>query len=256
VVPLRPLTALAIASALVGCGAASTDATAPARSRTLRVAFDRPNGLITNEYAIYSSGPGRHVSPTWIATSGSLFAHDHQGWTGHPDAVSPDACSCRSTDSSIFRIVTRRHDFADVAVSFALTNQRLVATHKTPAIPLDGVHVFLRYRSPQELYVVSVNRRDHTVIVKKKLPGGHSNGGHYVQIGQPAHWNWRFGAVQHVRVGVRTLGPQRVVLTLAIDGKKLLDVVDTHDPLVAPGRVGLRGDNDQFLFDDFTARPL
>ena len=241
------------AAILAGCSSAAPSA---APGRALHVTFDRPNGLITNEYALYSGGPGRHVSPTWIATSGSLFAHGGQGWTGVPDAVSPDRCSCRSTDSAIFRVVTRRHDFGDVAVSFTLTNQRLVNTRRTPALSLDGVHVFLRYRSPQELYVVSVNRRDHQVVAKKKLPGGHSNGGHYVQLGATSHFDWSPGVAQHVRAAVRTLGPRRVVLTLEIDGRRVLDVVDDGAPLLAPGRVGLRGDNDQFLFDDFTARPI
>jgi hypothetical protein len=242
------------ALALGGCAAAGSGI--GPRVPALRVTFDRKDGLITNEYALYSGGPGRHVSPVWIATSGSLFAHGGQGWTGRPDSISPDACSCRSTDSAIFRVVTRRHDFGDAAVSFTLTNQRLVATRRTPAQALDGVHVFLRYRSPQELYVVSVNRRDHEVVVKRKLPGGHVNGGHYTPIGSPARWDWKPGVAQHVRVGVRTLGPKRVVLTLDVDGHRLLDAVDDGAALLAPGRVGLRGDNDQFLFDDFTVKAI
>src|SRR5436309_15525953 len=107
----------------------------------------------------------------------------------------------------MFTVVARRHDFGDVGLPLTLPHRRLVATRRTPAQALDGVHVFLRYRSPQELYVVSVNRRDHEVVVKKKLPGGHVNGGHYIPIGAPARWDWRPGALQRVRVGIRTLGP-------------------------------------------------
>ena len=223
----------------------------------LRVAFDRPDGLITNEFALYSRGGRR--SQTWIATSGSLFARGGQGWTGRPDAVSPDRCSCRSTDSAVFRLVTRRRNFGDVAVSFRLTNRRMVSTRRTPRREFDGVHVFLRYRSPQELYVLSVNRRDGKVAIKKKVPGGRSNGGRYVQLGPTASWRWQRDVPQAVRVAVETVGPQRVLLTLSVDGRQLLQAADdgpNGPPLLRPGRVGLRGDNDEFVFDDFAARPL
>jgi hypothetical protein len=242
-------------AALPQCGAAA----AGDGAAVLRDTFSRPDGLVTNEYARYSHGSGRHISRTWIATSGSLFALGGQGWTGRPDAASPDACSCRSTGSAVLRLVTRRSGFGDVAVSFRLTNRRLVTTPRTGRQAFDGVHVFLRYRSPAELYAVTVNRRDGEVVVKKKLPGGPVAGGRYVTIGEPAHYDWTPGRVQRVRAAVRTVSGGRVLLTLQVDGRELLHAVDDGAggrPLLRGGRVGLRGDNDEFLFDDFAARPI
>lgn len=255
----RLLAPLSLCAAMLVLGACGAAAKGPAGPGVLRDAFSRPDGLVTNEFALYSGGPGRDVSSTWIATSGSLFAKRRQGWTGVPDATSSDVCSCRATDSAVFRLVTRREDFGDVAVSFRLTNQGLTSTARTPEQDYDGVHVFLRYRSESELYVVTVNRRDDEVVAKKKLPGGPANGGTYVVIGQPATYRWRTGVVQRVRAAVRTVSRGRVLITLQVDGRTLLHVVDAGTggaPLLRAGRVGLRGDNDEFLFDDFAARPI
>jgi hypothetical protein len=255
---LLALLQLCLAMLVLGaCGAAA--APPPALDGALHDTFSRPDGLVTNEFALYTGGPGSRTSSTWIATSGSLFARGRQGWTGVPDATSPDVCSCRSTDSAVFRLVTRRADFGDVAVSFRLTNRGLTSTRRTPRHGYDGVHVFLRYHSEAELYVVAVNRRDGEVVAKKKLPGGSINGGRYVVIGRPATYRWRPGVVQRVRAAVRTVSRGRVLLTLQVDGRELLHVVDDGTggrPLLRAGRVGLRGDNDEFLFDSFTARPI
>jgi hypothetical protein len=83
--------------------------------------FSGPNGLVTNEFAYFNAGhPAAVRSPTWIVTSGSLFAHDNTGWTGVPDRGLTGPRSASATDSSVFRAVTRRSDFQNVTVSFGL----------------------------------------------------------------------------------------------------------------------------------------
>ena len=77
-----------------------------------------------------------------------------------PDRRGPDAASAQGTGSAVFRLVTHRRDFGNVAVSFSLRNDEVVSTMSTPPVAWDGVHVFLRYQNPDRLYSASANRRD------------------------------------------------------------------------------------------------
>jgi len=192
-------------------------------------------------------------------TSGSLLARDKTAWTGVPDAVSPDATSSNGTGSAVFRVVTRRGDFGDVDVRFTLVNDRFVTTRRTPARAFDGVHVLLRYASAQRLYAVSVNRRDGRVIVKKKEPGGPSNGGTYFDLTPAVRFPFSFHRPQAIEVRVENALDGSVVIVLRSGGRLVLTAVDRGlggPPLTAPGKVGIRGDNDEFSFDDFTVTPL
>jgi hypothetical protein len=216
--------------------------------------FTRPDGLITNEYAYWSTSGGGTQSPTWEMTSGSLFAKDQHAWTGVPDATVPNATSSNGTGSAIFRLTTKRADFGDVTVSFALLNKRMVSTKKTKKQAWDGVHVLLRYQSEESLYALSVNRRDGAVVVKKKVPGGPSNGGTYYTLASGTK-AVPYGAWQQVSTRAATNSDGSVTLTLSRDGRQLLSVTDRGTggpPITTPGKVGVRGDNDEFQFDDFT----
>src|ERR1700733_15620069 len=96
--------------------------------------FNRPDGLVTNEYAFSSQSDTRSVqSPDWQMDSGSFFIQGDAGWTGIPDDVVPNATSSNGTDSAIFRLTTKRSDFQNVSVSFQLLNQGLTTTAVTPA---------------------------------------------------------------------------------------------------------------------------
>jgi hypothetical protein len=123
-------------------------------------------------------------------------------------------------------------------------------------VAFDGFHVFLRYQSPEALYVVSVNRRDNTVAVKRKLPGGKSNGGHYATLAQTyspvTYKKW-----VDYKVQIRTLAHHNVRIDLAVDGKPVLSALDHGQgghPILAPGRVGVRADNCWFFFKDFEVK--
>jgi len=240
-------------------GPAGALAAPPARTQAavvlLRDGFARADGLVTNEYAYWNprSAAALH-SPVWELTSGSLFARGGAGWSGAPDGASPDATSSNGTGSAVFRLTTKHAGFGDVTVGFRLRNLRLVATGRTAAVAWDGVHVLLRYRSQAELYAVSVNRRDHTAVIKKKLPGGPTNGGTYHTLAATAH-RVPYGAWQRVAAAALTNPDGSVTITLRAGGQELLRATDRGvggPPITRPGKVGLRGDNCEFQFDDLT----
>ena len=238
-----PLLVLALLCAVVFLARGSV-----AEGPVLEERFSGRDGLVANEHARATA-----TSRTWRVTSGSLFRRDGKGWTGRPDGRSPDACSCRSNGSAVFRMTTRRHDLGDVTVSFALRTLRLTSTDRTPPRSWDGVHVMLRWQSPQNTYYVTVNRRDNEVIIKKKVPGGPANGGTYLDLGRSARFPVRYGSVQHVRAAVANRDDGSVDISLVVDGKKLLDAVD-HGlggaPIDSPGAIGFRADNAEILLDD------
>jgi hypothetical protein len=123
----------------------------------------------------------------------------------------------------------------------------------------------VRYQSAQELYAITVNRKDNVVLLKKKTPGGPSNGGTYTTLGQAKfeapvspegkeeHW-------QRVQIAAQDEPANAVRMRLSIDDKLLLDIKDDGSKagpaLTRPGKVGLRGDNTEFYFDNFTVQPV
>jgi hypothetical protein len=232
-------------------------ASAAARPPLLHDAFSGPDGLITNERVIDDEQSTAPVSPTWIVTSGSLLRRGGWGWTGVPDGTSPDPCSCRSTGSAVFRMVSRRPDLRDVSVRLRVRSLRLLETDRTPARDTDGVHLMLRYRSEAETYYVSIQRRDGHVAIKRKSPGGPTNGGTYVTLADVATGPLALGRVQRVRADVRDVR-RGVALALWIDGRRVLSVLDHgqggYAPLRAAGRIGVRADNDDALLDDVSVR--
>jgi hypothetical protein len=222
--------------------------------------FNYPDGLVTNEYAYWTpNGSGAVHSPLWEMDSGSLFAKGGRGWSGVPDGTSPDADSMPYNDSAVFRLDTKDASFGDVAVSFLLQNNNLVTTSRTPAVDWDGIHVFLRYQTEYWLYYASINRRDNTSIIKKKLPGGSTNGGTYYEIGSSVSHKVPYGAWQSVKATVKD-NPDGSVTIALYDGQGL--VVSATDngvggpPITAPGKVGIRGDNCNFQIDDFVVTGL
>lgn len=218
--------------------------------------FNRADGLVTNEYWYYNStSSGAILSPDWEATNGSFFIKNQQGWTGIPDWREADATSS-STDSGEFRLVTKRSDFGNVNVSFNLTNNYLITEQSHQ---YDGVHIQLRYQSQYQLYLATINQRDGGIIIEKKCPGGSSNGGTYYDLGHKLGYPIPFNTVQKVAASVQNNTDGSVTLKLYRDGQLLLTVTDRGTgcaPITAPGRVGLRGDNDDFYFDDFTITAL
>ncbi|AGL20825.1 hypothetical protein [Actinoplanes sp. N902-109] len=214
------------------------------------------DGLVTNELTErHADQPGVRRSADWQVTSGSLFAVDGAGYSGRPDDDRPDPESRISTDSAVFRMVTRRRDFTDVRIRFRLRVDQLVQTDRTPAAPYDGVHLFLRYRSSRELYAISLQRRDNTVIIKRKDPGGSSNGGTYTELASAAYpltSNWI-----DVEAGIRDAEDHTTRIALRLDGRQLVSATDSSAArVIGSGGFGLRGDNAEFHFADITAEAI
>jgi len=259
-----------VLTAVAGCGSAEKSDPA-SRSETSRsssavaapawsVGAFRPrfgsSGLVSNEYAFHHANvPGRRASPDWVVTSGSLFASRGAGWTGVPDREAPNARSSQGTDSAVFRLVSRRRDFSNVRVSFQLLIQRHVVAAGSEPHTYDGVTAWLHYASPTELYALSVMRWDGLMVIKRKTPGGPSNGGSYQSL---ASVRSIMPVGRWVPITVQaTSRSQGVELGVWIDGKPVLQQVDTNShALTDAGAVGIRGDNTQFKFRDYTAQPL
>jgi hypothetical protein len=228
--------------------------------------FDRPDGLVTNEYARWNPDDGAAVrSEVWEVTSGSLFAAGGTGWSGRPDRTGPDARSATATNSAVFRLVSHEDRFGDVRVSLDLSIDRWEADG--PVNDWDGVHLFLRYQSAQELYYASVARRDGSVVAKKKAPAG-ATGATGEGEGEDGEYRTlasvpgdRLAPGWHrVEARIRTLErPPGVAIAVAVDGRAVLEALDdgaTGPPIDAPGRVGIRADNTEFHVDNLVVAPL
>ncbi|MGW2842382.1 hypothetical protein ACWCWD_31895 [Streptomyces sp. NPDC001493] len=225
---------------------------------TFLATFPR-SGLITNEYAHRHPGAAdARTHPDWTVTSGSLFADRGTAWSGVPDGLSPDPLSRLHTGSSVLRAVTVRRDFADTAVHTRVLLRPPGTTARTPATDWDGGHLWLRYRSPQELYALSFRRRDGLVVIKRKcLPPGADDGaeGTYTTLAQ-APCAIPYDTWHPVEAQVRTTAEATVRLRLLVDGRTVAEAVDTEPGvLTGPGGVGVRGDNTELRFTDFTALP-
>jgi hypothetical protein len=218
-------------------------------------AFPQGHALITNERAHTQPGlAGVHTSEDWVVTSGSLFADNGTGWTGPVDDGSPDPDSAHATDSAVFRAVSRRTDFGDVTVSVGLDVAGMTTTRRTGRRDFDGVHLMLRYASPQSLYTVSMCRRDGTTAVKKKTSvDPNDDEGTYTTLAQvPSECPLRSWSTFHAEVR-NTDGGVRI--TLWKGHRQVVSVLDTGQggsaPLTASGRVGVRGDNSEFHLRGF-----
>jgi hypothetical protein len=194
----------------------------------------------------------------WTVTSGSLFTRDGALWSGVPDAGPPDPAHGR-TGSAVLRAVSTRRDFRNVHVHLNLRLQGLSTTSRTRAQDWDGVHLFLRYRSPNDLYVLDLVRRDGTLTIKRKIPPtpglassqtAGSEPGTYVQL---AATRAVLAPGEHVfDASIRDRG-KGVQISLAIDGRTLLSTTDLESTAIhSAGGVGLRGDNAEFTASALT----
>jgi hypothetical protein len=219
----------------------------------LRDQFDRPNGLITNEYAYWNSSKPAVRSTVWRVSSGSLFARNGHAWTGAPDDRRPNSDSSTGTGSTVFRATTRRDDLQNVMVAFKLFNAGLRPSVRAPTANWNGVHLLLRHQSEFALYAVSVNRRDNRVAIKKKVPGGPSNDGTYYTLAAGTY-AVPYGRWQSVTARTINTSEGFVTITLDVNGRRLLQTTDLGRrggaPITAPGRIGIRGDNCEFMLDD------
>ncbi|UQU65802.1 hypothetical protein COUCH_05655 [Couchioplanes caeruleus] len=209
--------------------------------------------LISNEVAFRDQAAAEGDSSAgWHVSSGSLFGGGAFLWSGKPDGNRPNFDSSLSTGSAVLRATTAQATFQDVTVSFDLHVNQFVQTPRTGFRSFDGVHLLLRYRSEMETYAVSVFRRDGKVALKKKVPGGVSNGGTYFTLAEGQMPSIVTGKNQWRQMQATISGHRSVRLSLRIDGHSVLTALDRGAGGIAPisyGAVGIRGDNcDFYLF--------
>jgi hypothetical protein len=149
---------------------------------------------------------------------------------------SADATGARTT-SRAFRARSKADEPADVRVALRFRIGKY--EHAGPDHKWDGVHVGLRYASPDDLYYVSLARRDGTVAIKRKQDGRYET----LRTATLAVTN---GSWHDATVTTATVDGG-VAITLSVDGTDVLTTVD-KEPLTADGRVSLRSDNADVRF--------
>jgi hypothetical protein len=180
----------------------------------------------------------------WEMTSGSLFIRDGHGWTGKPNRGEPRGGPHGVTNSAVFRLRSETDGYrdADIEVRFRV----LGFTDSGPRRDYDGVHLWLRYGDPGDLYALSVNRRDGSTLIKRKTAAeGYST----LATGRPVRpddsWHTARASARDVHGGVR--------LRLWLDDQLVAEATDP-DPL-PPGRAGVRADGCELELDDLAIEP-
>ncbi len=228
-------------------------------SELFRDNFSGVDRLVTNQFATSNpTNPNSVISPDWEVTSGSLWRRSGVGYSGVPDATPPDATSSASSGSAVFRAHTKQ-SFSNVVVSMKLRTIDLVSTPQTPATNWDGVHIWLRYVDETKLYAINVNRRDNTLRIKKKCPGGSTIRGTYYSLSKAISLPVNLGTWQDVMAVVRTTSSDSVVIDAMVDGELVARSIDAGvgcAPILEAASVGVRGDNAEFEFDQFSVRRL
>lgn len=201
----------------------------------------------------------------WKLTD-TLLARD-LNWEGETGTMFRRSEAARSTTNvtRMFRFWTKRSDFGDVKVEMDLRTLFYHAGDSSmPATDWDGVKLWLRRQVVNgsssanvkpALYSAEVNRRQGNVIIQKKC-GGQDN---YVVI---ANTPWsgspnpaKLGQWEHVGGTVHTNSDGSVTVQVIRDGAVVLSGTDAGAggcaPITAAGKVGVRGDNAEFDFDNF-----
>jgi hypothetical protein len=230
------------------------------RFAVFKPTLPRRSGLVTNSYAYRVRKKAKAArSADWEVTAGSLFSRNGNGYTGRPDDGLPGARSAVHTGSAVYRMNTKRKNFGNVAVSFELYASRVTSTGYTPPSSYDGVHIWLRHTSQYQLYAASVARRDGTLMIKKKCPGGPSNGGTYYTLGEVPGRPTVFRRWIPVAASAQNNLDGSVTLVMSVAGRAVLSVVDDGigcAPIRAASPIGIRGDNTEFQFRKVVAKNL
>ncbi|MFI5866438.1 LamG-like jellyroll fold domain-containing protein [Streptomyces sp. NPDC051546] len=239
------------------------------------------DGLITNEYASWpgnAGDPARVLSKAWDLTSGSLFrktgtdAAGNANKLGSPGSINNDEPNATSsgpasngvgtaTDSAIFRMKSKRTDFGDVRIDAKFRDDGLIGDSVSDGTngcaECDGIHMWLRYKDADNLYFASLNRRDNTMVIKKKVTTGSSSAN--IELSSSAAYNVPWGQWQNFTVTVKNTGANQVTITVSKDGHLLLTGVDNGaggvPAYTAPGAIGVRADHADFVMDDIVVSP-
>lgn len=247
--------------------------------------FNVPDRLITNEYGYWNPTSSQAIlSNDWEMTSGSLFAQLGTAWTGVPDTCStkggsPDATSSLCTNSSVFRLNTKRTFAGNTKVSFAIRQNKDL--HSLNCNTNDscwyGTHIWLRHVNQYNLYYASIQRADGKVVIKRKVPCGSDNSGTYFALSSYIPNDWSIGNWKRYSATIGTNADGSVTIKLYDEDKSAtVPVVEgtdqggtnpnwssscttpgryassTYAPITQAGSAGVRGDYANFNLDDFT----
>jgi hypothetical protein len=225
----------------------------------MQEAFSGSDGVITNHYAYWSDDPDAFRSDTWEMESGCSFRSGNTMWTGVPTSNLPNRNCSNGSGSEVFRFWTKREDFGNADVRFLLRNNGYTnGSDVNPERSWDGIKIYLRRLDGLNFYTAEVNRRQGNVIIQKKCP---QDGGTYFLLEQvrlevtPA----QIGVWEEVGGTAVNLPGGGVRVQVVRQGQPVLEAIDNGTgcpPLVAPGRVGIRGDNTDFSVDDFEVRSV
>lgn len=218
--------------------------------------------LITNEYAVYNpTAPDRVTDPDWTVTSGSLFGREGYA-TNYPvsgviDTTAPNALSTNGNNSKVFRMISSWTGSEETMQRIIITNWGTVSGDPSPNE--SGIKVFTRYVAEDNLYYVAVNRADNKAVIKKKVPGGPSNGGTYHVLG--GYVDFPVTSVQRMFY-IRTItNPDgSVTISLAtLDGGVILVATDVNaggTPPLLSGKFGIRSDYCKWRMDKYTVHKV
>jgi hypothetical protein len=142
-----------------------------------------------------------------------------------------------------FRAHTTDSDYGNIA----LTVRFRISDSAEGGHDWGGVHLGVRYAGADDLYYVSVARRDGTVVVKRKAGGVYTTlaiRAHVVAVGQ-----WHRAVVE-----VLTNPDGAVGLTVEVDDMVLRVKDAAPGALAQPGRVSIRTDEVEADLTDLTIR--
>jgi hypothetical protein len=181
---------------------------------------------------------------------GDDFSGPNSAWQITSGTLQFDSGVAR-TSSPVFRMVSADRSFNNVIVTATLAVDEL---RRGP--DWSGAHIWVRYQSEYELYAISVDREDGSMIIKKKCAGGSDNGGTYYNLTdyqQAGEIPW--GRWQNVVVAAYDLPNGNVQITANRDGHGL-QVMDTGMgcPPLHGGGVGVRSDNAVMRLDRFVVQ--
>ena len=249
---MTPWVPVAVVGAVIAAGLAVTADVGHERALLFQDNFDGRDRVITNQYAYYApDDPAAHRSPLWEVQSGCALRDGNRLWTGVPTADLPDRDCSNGTGSAVFRMWTKRADFGDVAVSFALRNNGYTPEGES----WDGVKIYLRRQDGDNFYTAEVNRREGNVIVQRKCDGRYELLGGARSGATAAYykeWENVGGTVVDQPDGavrIQVVRRDGVVL-------EVTDPPGTCDALREPGRIGVRGDRTDFHVDSLEVRGL
>ena len=244
-----------------------TPAPAPKPAPTILFSdpLNGPDRIVTNEFTYYSPGGGcPYTSSTWAMTSGTLFVKNGAGYSGVPTVENQAVCdSTTQTNSAVFRLNTKASSFTNVDVSMDYMAVRHIGA---PGTSYDGIHMWVGYQSEYALYAASIFRWDGNLVIKKKVPVAQaqcsdpSNDGCYYDLTMetPHQSLTTVNIWRHADIIFQSATNGTVTITEKIDGQTILQGVDKsiNGPAYTSGAVGVRGDNTEFYFKNFTVTKL